>query len=376
MVQAVTFTPSLSNPRPLGMEGHISGLNYDFVMPGGCNSASLLLQLPPGYRSDALNPGRIIRMYKGTSVVWDGKLAEQVSTKDGWQVTAVGLGVLGTDFAAMWGGEGYSLNSPIDNAVTRGLRWGNASPGITAGWLSGGADRTTWPDNASFTVTDHMTNITAKQGMTWYVSRPQGNSLTGKLNTFQLPTYVNRLLVSSDPVPRSVFGELTTLWVSFMYSDDNNGNQVTQLTRVSLDGTVQEPVGVLTINDIAAHGPNELYIDITGAGVLPQAQAQQMALNLLAKYGRSAWGGPFSFHYGNWLTLGGSPIDIATDQAGSVARVLVSDAPFGGEVLFGALEFVVGKYSYDDDSQIATATPYQSYLTDLQTLLSSSIAWA
>jgi hypothetical protein len=145
---------------------------------------------------------------------------------------------------------------------------------------------------------------------------------------------------------------------------------------VSLDGTVQEPVGVLTINDIAAHGPNELYIDITGAGVLPQAQAQQMALNLLAKYGRSAWGGPFSFHYGNWLTLGGSPIDIATDQAGSVARVLVSDAPFGGEVLFGALEFVVGKYSYDDDSQIATATPYQSYLTDLQTLLSSSIAWA
>src|ERR1035441_930053 len=221
MVQAVTFTPSLSNPRPLGMEGHISGLNYDFVMPGGCNSASMLLQLPPGYRSDALNPGRIIRMYKGTSVVWDGKLAEPVSTKDGWQVTAVGLGVLGTDFAAMWGGEGYSLNSPIDNAVTRGLRWGNASPGITAGWLSGGADRTTWPDNASFTVTDHMTNITAKQGMTWYVSRPQGNSLTGKLNTFQLPTYVNRLLVSSDPVPRSVFGELTTLWVSFMRSEEH-----------------------------------------------------------------------------------------------------------------------------------------------------------
>ena len=352
----------MGDPRPLGREGHMVSLTYDFVMPGGCDTLSALLQVPPSYRSAALSPGRIIRCYRGASCMWSGKLMEATPSKDGWTITATGDGVLGTDYAAYFP-SAYNLNDPINYAISRGLRWYNPSPGITTGWVVQA------PDNASETITDHMTAITSKLNMTWYVNRPQGASLAGQVNTFQVPSTTNRLLVCTDPVPRNVFAELTTIWVNYMQSDDNAGNQVTALTSWSLNG-IQDP-----IDDIDVHGPNELYIDITGAGVMSLALAQQMAADLLHKYGRAAWGGSFTARQGQLLNLGGAPIDIATDQAGTVARLLVTDAPYGGEVELGAIEFAVGKYGYDDGAQLATLTPFQSSLTDLQTLLSSSVAW-
>jgi len=54
---------------------------------------------------------------------------------------------------------------------------------------------------------------------------------------------------------------------------------------------------------------------------------------------------------------------------------MVTDAPFGGQVVAGAIEFVVGAYSYDDDAQTATLTPLKAYNTDLSTLLSNAVTW-
>ena len=292
---------------------------------------------------------------------------ESTPSKDGWTMTAVGDGVISADYAAFYP-SAYNLNDPVNYAISRGLRWYNPSPGITSGWVTG-VDNSTWPANASTTVTDHMVTLTSKNNMTYYVDRPHGVAPKGLLNVYGVPDVVNRLLVCTDPVPRNVFAELTTIWVTFMQSDDGQGNQVNALTCWALDGVIDP------INDISVHGPNEVHIDVTGSGVMSVQAAQQIASNLLHKYGRAAWGGSFTARQGQLLNLGGAPIDIATDQAGTVARLMVTDAPYGGEVQLGAIEFAVGKYAYDYAAQVATLTPFQSSLTDLQTLLSSSVTW-
>jgi hypothetical protein len=53
-----------------------------------------------------------------------------------------------------------------------------------------------------------------------------------------------------------------------------------------------------------------------------------------------------------------------------VARLLVSDAPFGGEQVTGLIEFPVGQYVYSDDDQTAQITPMTSARSDFSTLLS------
>jgi hypothetical protein len=54
----------------------------------------------------------------------------------------------------------------------------------------------------------------------------------------------------------------------------------------------------------------------------------------------------------------------------------MTDDPFGGEVVAGPIEFPVGEYTYDDDSNTANVTPVQSYRTDISSILSETYKWA
>jgi hypothetical protein len=348
------FTPG--STRWLGAEGHVVGLNFTNTYPGGASQMTCLLQVEPGYRTDALNPGRPTRIYRGASMIWDGNMMEPVPTKDGWQVQAIGIGAQSTNFCAWFNpGIGYTLNEPVNEAISRGLRWTN--PGISSGWL------VTAPDDGSFTVTDHMNQITSKAGMCWNVTR------NGTLNVGAIPTVANRLLVSTAPVPRTLFGDVTTLFLYYIASDDGNGNQ-TYATQI-----------VSNQADIDIHGSYEQYIDLSSAtvngtnNVLTSGYATQVGQYLLANYGRAMWAGPFIAQPGDLMTMGGVPIDLATEQAGTVCRMMVTNDPYGGEVVAGAIEFVVGSYQYDDDAQTASITPMQSFRNDLGTLLSNAVTW-
>src|SRR6266568_1727517 len=128
--QVVTLTPAGTDQRLLGQFGHVSGLTYSFSCPGGADTLSCTLQVSARDRPEALNPGRIVRVFRGAGSVWDGKLLEPTYGSDGWNITARGSGTLGSDFDAVYTGNWgvSSFDNAVNAAITRGLRWIN--PGI------------------------------------------------------------------------------------------------------------------------------------------------------------------------------------------------------------------------------------------------------
>ena len=194
--------------------------------------------------------------------------------------------------------------------------------------------------------------LTVPSAQVWQVDR------WGKLSVTPIPSTVNRLLVSTTPVARTIASDITTVWLKYTASDDGQGNTTYNLT----DSFSQD--------DINRHGPTEIYSDISNAGVMSGSSAQAVGTDILARYQRAAFAGPFTVRYGQYLTTGGTPVDLGCESAGTVARLLVSDAPFGGEQVTGLIEFCVGNYVYDDDSATAQITPMQSARSDFSSLLS------
>jgi hypothetical protein len=134
---------------------------------------------------------------------------------------------------------------------------------------------------------------------------------------------------------------------------------------------VDATTGVTNAADIAAHEPMETFIDLSNAGVMSQAAAQAVGNLALSVYQRATFAGPFTVAPGRLLNLGGQPIDLGTDQAGTVVKLMLTDLGYGGEVTETfPITFLVGSYSYDDQQQIATIAPFQSLFSSLSGILS------
>ncbi len=357
--QVVTLAPDGSAPRWLGTLGHVTGLKYSFTCPGGCDQMSATLQVPARYRTDALNPGRIVQVIRGLSVCWDGKLDEPLPAGDGWAIAAHGSGTFGADFMATYSGAwpGTSSQVPdkaVNDAIGRGLRWVNPGVNGVAGIYLGQP-----VDPGAQSVTDLLNLVCSKGGLTWYVScRPRGNVLS----VFPLPTTVNRLLVSDSPVPRTLGGDINTLWLRYEINEDSNAGVPASygLTSATLPAS------------ITAHGAMEDYDDLSSVGLQSAGSAQAVGNQILKRYVRASFGGPFTVRYGQLLTTGGTPVDLGAEQAGGVCRVLLTDYGYGGEVSAAPVQFVVGAYEYDDQAQTAAVTPFQSLNLSLSGLIGAA----
>jgi len=210
-----------------------------------------------------------------------------------------------------------------------------------------------------------MLNLVCTKGsLTWYVAcRPRGNVLT----VFALPTVATRILVCKDPVSRTLGADVNKRWIRYQKTWD-----VTSATGTNTPATY----GLTSKDDVpgqTAHGNVEEYTDITSAGVYTQTQAQAVADHVLDRYRRISFGDSFTLHYGDLLTTGGYPVDLGAEQAATVCRLMVTDFAYGGEVSPAPVTFMTGAYEYDDDSQSATLTPFQSLRTDFGALLSAAL---
>lgn len=348
--QIVSIAPSGGHPRWLGEIAHIAGLTYSSSYPGGCDKASWLLQQPPTFRDIAMDPGRTIRIYRGASVVWQGQLDEPQPADTGWTMTAHGNGSMGTQFDDIYTTWG-SPDDHVNQAITRGLPWRN--PGIsTSGlWLGDQVD------SGSESITDFLNSITVQGAKGWTVDRRDGT-----LRIAALPSAVDRILVSTSPVPRTVNGDVNSLFLHYQATADNDttGAAATYAT-----------VNVTNAADIARHGTWEDYYDLSANGVMSSSAVMANGRNILARYNRASFAGPFTVQPGQLLTLGGAPIDLATEMAGHVCRLVLSDYGYGGEVTAAPVSFLVGEYEVDDASGTAQVTPFQSVGNTLQTLLAA-----
>jgi hypothetical protein len=349
--QVLTTAPDGTAPRWLGAIGHVANLTYASIYPGGDSTMSCLLQVPPDFRTDAMNPGRTTTIWRGGSRIWAGKLAEPQPSVDGWTVTATGTGSLGNNFCDVW----TTWDDPddhINQAIARGLPWRN--PGITGTsglWLG---DQT---DSGSETITDFMNSITVQGALGWSVDQRDGT-----LTVAPLPTAVNRLLIATSPAARTVADDVNVLFLKYQITDDTSSS-----TAVATYGLAE----ATNAADVALHGPTESYFDTTSNGILSEAAAIANGDNVLARYNRANFTQPFTVGEGQLTNTGGFPVDLGAERAGTVCQLMLSDFALGGEVTAAPITFIVGSYEYDDSSQTAQITAFQTADDSLSGLLSA-----
>lgn len=359
--QVAVAAPGSGTWTYLGTIGVVTSLTYSFTCPGGCDSMTCTLMVPAAYRTTAFNPGWSVRITRGGHQVWDGRLDEPVPTAQGWNLTAVGTGNRGTDFLAIYSST-WPASQPdqsVNNAISRGLPWANPGVGTPAGAWYGQA-----VDSGAQTITALLNLICTRGGLTWYVNSQPGGIPGDDLSVFPLPTVVNRLLVCTQPVPRTLGGDINTIWIRYESAadgTDGSGNSIPAVYGVT---------SVQNAQSVAAHGVIETFVDLSDVGPQNAAAAAAVGSQILQIYQRASFAGPFTASYGQLLNAGGAPIDPGADQAGTVCRLILTDFGYGGEVTPAPVTFIVGNYSWDDTSQVATLTPYQSVDTSLTGLLS------
>ncbi len=130
-------------------------------------------------------------------------------------------------------------------------------------------------------------------------------------------------------------------------------------------------VTVVNQASVVRHGPMEFFLDISSGGIMSVAAVQAVGSNILSRFVRASFAGPFTAGPGQVRNTAGTPVDLGCEEAGLVYQVMVTDAPYGGEVAAAPLTFLSGAYSYDEDTGTATITPFQSVRQDIGGLISA-----
>jgi hypothetical protein len=342
-----TYAPDgVSDKRWLGTVGAVRGLSYGSTMPGGDDQLTATVSVPKLYREPALAPGRIIQVWRG-GPVYEGRLDRPAPVTGGWQITAHGAGSYGDDYLAIWGT--YTASDILSQAIGRGMRW-------TAGSVGGG-NLTQVSDSGSQTVTQFLNGYTNTVSMTWHVGAPAGQP--GQIiNVFSVPSTVTRLLITTTPAAPDLVEYINALYVRYQTSPD----LATAATYANAWSTLPA--------SITAHGRTENYWDLSPGGKMSSGTATADAAGALARFVSATFSQPFTAISGQYLNAAGSPVDLGSERAGEVVRLILAAGGFGGEIsVMWPITFPVGAVTFDDEAQHLTITPYQSKRSDFAGLL-------
>ncbi|SRR6266568_3367109 len=359
LTHVVTFPPGGGRGLSLQHLGHMSPARYSFTTPGGCDQLSATYYKPPRVRSEALNPGRAVKAYRGGSVCWKGVLDEPAPSDTGWNVTAHGSGTLGADYQGIYSvawGTGV-FDDAVDQAIARGLDWVRPATLAASGIWTGQK-----VDNGSIKITDLLNLGCSKGGLTWQVATGPGDR--NVVSVFPLPTVPNRILVATSPAGQSIASGPDALYLRYQSSPDGATKAVYGLAEADRQGVID------------AQGRREDYTDLSSGGTLTSGAAQNVGTAVLQRFTRAGFTDPFTTGYGQLLNMGGTPVDPGVFyQDGAVTmvcRALLSDFAFSGEVTRGPVNFLVGAYEWDDGALTATITPFESIRHDFGSLLQAA----
>jgi hypothetical protein len=329
----------------------VASLEYTSTNPGGFAEATFTLEREASFRVPEMDPGRICRVFRGSGWIGDGKLIEPVyNDQQGWQLTVQGAAGFGDGFRAIY--SSWNGDDPVDQAITRGLRWSNPGFGGTSGlWLGQP------PDSAAQSITEALTLMCSNGGLTWRVDRR--NVLAVKAIPALTRANVTRLAWVTVPVARTIAADINTIWVRYQSAADN-----TTSGAAATFGLTSSAVATA-----ARHGVLEAYMDLSSAGTMAGATAAGVANAVLSNYQRAAWLGPYSFAYGQITNVGGYPIDPGCEKAGEVYQLMMTDAAYGGEVTPGPVRFVGGAVKYSNETNMIDITPAQAVTSDLGTMM-------
>lgn len=340
---------------PLGRIAPVSGLGWSDTMPGGPDAMACTVQISPGLvQPQALDAGRIVEIWRGGIVQWEGVL-DQPNPGDGvWSITAKGAGTYGDQYRDIWT-TWTDINTSLTAAVARGLRWALTTYSNTNLYL---VDQ---QQSGTESITDRL-NLATKPGYyTWHVGR------RNLLSIFPVPVTPTRVLFSSSPAARTLAGYYNALYVLYQSSADNADTGA---------AAVNSLTSATNTTSIARHGRQEQLWDITGAGTLSGGTALGWAQAAINRYNAASYAGPIPVTHGQYTTMTGVPVDLGCEHAGEVAQLVLADGPYGPEVTaFPPVTFPVGKIEFDEDSGTGNVYPYNVLPNDLGALLDSMAIW-
>jgi hypothetical protein len=331
--------------------GGVDSLVYADTMPGGSDAMTLNLEYDQTQQHEAFGVGRRVCVLKGGTIEYEGSLLTPVPNGSGWALSGDGAGNWGARFRAVYTPPWVTgtADDVINQAITRGLRW-------IKGTVTGG-DLSQPQDSGSLDVGAFLNQIASPTSQTWRVHRVQAGL---QVDLIPIPTTVTRLLVTTVPAARTVAGYINALYARYEATADA--------------GTVAATYGLgLSTNaaSIAAHDRLEDYWDLSSAGVMSGAAANAKAATALGKYQAASFASAFTVPFGDYMTVGGSPVDLGTEHAGEVAQLIFADGPYGAELIPGPVTFPVGAVSYDADADQLAVTPFQSYFGTLANVLTA-----
>lgn len=220
-------------------------------------------------------------------------------------------------------------------------------------------------DSAAQNITSLMNLCCTYGGLTWWVNTTQHGNY---LQLMPLPVTPDRILVCTDPVPRTVASTPTTVYERYQLTADlvagtgGTADVATYATTSSID----QPSDT-------KYGATEVFIDVSQAGVMTAAAAQAAGTNLLARYLRASFSGQFTVGPGQLLTMGGQPVDLGSETSLHVYKLVLTDFGYGGEVtLLPPITFLGGAVEYDDDAETLLVTPFTYLASDMSSLLSAA----
>lgn len=191
--------------------------------------------------------------------------------------------------------------------------------------------------------------------MTWEITRRQH-----KLRIFDHPTVPTRLLVVPDPPGRTLAGYYNTLYLRHQVTADGGAAGAATYANVHIHKT----------EAIRRFGSLEGYGDWSQAGVVSDATAEGWARGVLAAYTAASYTTAFAVTPGQVLTLGGTPVDLGTEKAGEVYKVMHAGGGWTGEPpQTQQVTFLGGEYQWDDIAQAASITPHQIAAASFSSLL-------
>ena len=362
LTTVVSLTPSATDPRPLGQYGRLSAPTYSFTVPGGCEALSTVFWKPPRYRTSALDVGRMIRGYRGGSIVWEGYLDSPAPEDNDWKLTAHGAGGEAVQWRAINGGA-WNTGMPdrvVNDAIARGLRWVNPGIGAPAGMWTGQQ-----ADEPSLSIADVLNLVTTKGGLTWVVrTLPRGNILS----VVPVAAGDNRILVVDTPLARSATAGPTTLYVRYQTAWDNTAGSVN--TPAAYSWLSVTPSSRRELNQ----GRAEDWVNIGSAGVRSSGEATTVGNNAMAQFQASAFTTAIPFRYGTLLTLGGQPVDpgvyFEPPSPFYQARLLAADYAPPSDSDPGMPSVLIGGYEWNDETMQGIATPFASLRHDFTSLMS------
>lgn len=305
-------------------------LQWSTRWPLGCYEASWSMILKPRQRPTAVNVGRTVEIYDGSTRIWQGTLSEPNWSEGSF--TAVGLYAQASNYTALdsLGNSTSNQTTAVDVAISRGLPW-------TRGALST-IPVTTLSDNIN-TVAQLMDVVNERGGTGGAISRWTVDE-NGLVQNLPDPTTVTWHLA-----PGTVdLGQTDTDYASALQVRYLDSSTSTYKTNLVVDSTLASVYGYL-----------ESPVDLTALGPIASATATQYGQSILAATkGRVGWTDSIEVTASQLTSPGGVPADLSSVRARDVVRAFDVPTPLQN---LPYVDLVVGEAVYSAGADTVRLSP-------------------